>query len=837
MTPVPLFAKTFISLHPADMTLWHWLGESMSKSGHSFVSAVRTHPVGTIYDALLRKGMHLYEGPNFTDARTPLRVVRGRWKHESSGTSMGLALMADGVTQRPFYQVGSRCIYAPSDRTLVVLGEDEVGGVLSLFCDKRVDEVGDVSFGPQKSQITLSHMKTMAPRILPGNVLTVDIGFHGNVLHKFNGKSDRVDVRPGLAESLMQVGFQVSSNGALVWPGDLSSLVGVCSHRMMVRDVAGTFRPSYRVNVKSVEGGYEMVLSGAGLGIDVSDIQLPVSRVKDAKKNDLRVEVRPGLYAAFTLPPALAALLMALRQFINPVAWKTNTFAITSEGKRILSIYARASWTDFQFESDFPMIAPEQCPPVPVSKAFIGQMLPHQMLPYYWMASLEESSLGGILADDMRMGKSIVSIALMTRLKEMRGTRCLVVCPPDVIASWQQKIREFAPSLKTIAMVGDVENQDDVTKKLRRGKFDVLFLSLFSLQAATAQRILDEITFGCVFYDEAHLRKAKSSKAYAAMLSVQAPVRFVLTGTPVENRPLDAWALINLCLPSVLMTADSFRKTFDAPISNGDIGAATELSDFLAPFLVRRTRDSIDALYSPAIENVRRCDMAPAQEAEYRSVLGSFQETHAALLATKEDRALSFTERGEIIRTISRLRQICTCMTTSGKSVSGKFGPLLDLIAKCRGEQFIVFSSWVEPLHELQRLLAAANCESRSLTGALRRQARATLVENFRKGDFQGILSTTSIGGTGIDLPEANHVFILDPWWNPFTELQSAARAETLSKKTAVSVTRFVSRGTIEERVIELQEHKHDVFNAIFADGKKIKPRMTISLMQEMFSA
>ena len=284
------------------------------------------------------------------------------------------------------------------------------------------------------------------------------------------------------------------------------------------------------------------------------------------------------------------------------------------------------------------------------------------------------------------------------------------------------------------------------------------------------------------------------------------------------------------------MSADDFRNTFDCPISSGDVSAARDLSQFLAPFVVRRTRASIDGLYVPPKTTIKHTTLLQRQSDAYHGVLGRFRKEHAQLLSREDkDGKLSFFEHGAVLSTISRLRSLCSHHYGHDDRVtSGKFAPLLDLISKTKGQSFLVFSSWVEPLQALEDILYRNRISATPLTGMIKRPQRAEILDNFRKRKIRGILATTKLGSVGIDLPEADHVFFLDPWWNPFVESQAAARAEMLSKASGISVTRLIAQNTIEEKVLRIQDHKRDVFEAIFGSGESIKPKLTISLIQDL---
>ena len=827
--------RNALSLDIDTLTLTLWRGEALQSKPSAFVSISR---LAVPPEAItLKAGDVVYANADFSGETPFIRVVAGDFDVEAKGASVGFVLRAGDITTRPFHRVGKRAIYATAHRAIVYITNDAFLWALDVFCKSSETappiDVVEMEVVPDpieelSATVPTRSISRVTPYVLHGNAIGADFwGADQQLIEAVAPSSPE-------AKDIASLGFELPDSGAPRWGGGLLDFLNTVNDRGFETSIDGSFRPKFSVQVEKAKGGYSLRITGVIDDLDITPISLfgPSNSCRRRTRSFNMGDVR----CSFDIPSALAAFLVAVSPYVGDQIDGVNHVYVRAGARRVFAIYARAQWSEFDFISDTSSILPEDCPDVPLTPSFRGDFMEHQFLPYRWMADLADNKLGGILADDMRMGKSVVSIAIMARSVDLSGGKCVVVCPPDVIEGWVRKLAEFAPGLRPAVMVGDIKDKGPILNQLDRGDFDVLFVSLFSLDSKNTKKALKR-KFACSFLDEAHLRKNPDSNSYAVMVGINADARFVLSGTPIENRPLDAWSLLHLCLPNSIISSEDFCSLFDNPISAGCVETAKALAEFLAPFVLRRTRSSIDGVYVPPVVSIKYTALLKSQASQYASVLNDFRKEHADLLSRNDaDGKMNFFEHGDVLRTINTLRALCSFHSTnSGRTVSsGKFPNLMDMIRALKGESFLVFSSWVDPLIGMERIFKENQITSACLTGRFKRPERAEILGKFRDRKIQGVLATTKLGSVGVDLPEADHVFILDPWWNPFVESQAAARAEMLSKKRGISVTRLIAKGTIEERVLRIQDHKRDVFEAIFGNGATIKPKLTISLVQDL---
>jgi superfamily II DNA or RNA helicase len=416
-----------------------------------------------------------------------------------------------------------------------------------------------------------------------------------------------------------------------------------------------------------------------------------------------------------------------------------------------------------------------------------------------WMCALRDAGLGALLADDMGLGKTLQTLC------SIRG-RTLVVCPTSVLPNWASEAARFRPGLRVATYHGPNRKLDaaaDVT------------LTTYALLRLDAEA-LTAIEWDTVVLDEAQNVKNPESQAARAAHRLQAGFRVALTGTPVENRLDELWSQFHFTNPGLLGGRRDFEERVAKPISAGDDEAARRLRARIRPFLLRRLKREVAPELPPRTEIVLHAELRPDEQALY----------DALRAATQQEVVSKLDAGGSVLAALEallRLRQAsCHPALVPGQQADGssKLDVLLENLeeAVSEGHKALVFSQWTSFLDLIEPQLRDAAIPFSRLDGSTR--DRAGVVNDFQREEGPPVLLLSlKAGGTGLNLTAADHVFILDPWWNPAVEDQAADRAHRIGQDRPVMVHRLVARGTVEERILELQERKRAVADAALGDG------------------
>jgi superfamily II DNA or RNA helicase len=416
-----------------------------------------------------------------------------------------------------------------------------------------------------------------------------------------------------------------------------------------------------------------------------------------------------------------------------------------------------------------------------------------------WLSFLQSAELGGLLADDMGLGKTLQAIAVL------RG-RVLVVCPRSVVHNWASEIARFRPSLRVARYEGGGRALDE-TADVTLTTYGVLRID---------REDLAKIRWDAVVLDEAQAIKNPSSQTARAAFGLDAKFRLALSGTPVENRLEELWSLLRFCVPGLLGGRDAFSDRWARPMSRGDAGAAAKLRARIAPFVLRRKKGDVLTELPPRSETTDFVELDETERAAYDAVRA----------ATKKEVVAKLAEGGSILLALEallRLRQ-AAChrgllpnqTAPSSSKVERLVETLEELVAE--GHRALVFSQWTSFLDKVEPALDEAGLRFVRLDGSTR--DRQDVVERFQAEDGPPVfLLSLKAGGTGLNLTAADHVFLLDPWWNPAVEDQAADRAHRIGQERPVLVHRLVAKGTVEERILALQEKKRAIAEAAIGDA------------------
>lgn len=420
-----------------------------------------------------------------------------------------------------------------------------------------------------------------------------------------------------------------------------------------------------------------------------------------------------------------------------------------------------------------------------------------------WLAFLRDAELGGVLADDMGLGKTLQAICAF------QG-RVLVVCPKSVVYNWCDEIARFRPSLRTSIYHGS-------GRELDRGA-DVT-LTTYAVLRLDVEKLAQE-AWDIVVLDEAQAIKNESSQTARAAFRLKAPFRLALSGTPVENRLEELWSVMHFANPGLLGGRSSFQGRYAGPVGDGDPEAASRLRAKIRPFVLRRMKREVLPELPPRTDAVLHVELDESERAIYDAVR----------VATRKEVTEALAKGGNVLAALEallRLRQ-AAChpeLVPGQKSVTGSSSKLDRLLgaledAVSDGHKALVFSQWTSFLDRVEPILKNAGIRFTRLDGSTR--DRAGVVAEFQADDGPPVmLVSLKAGGTGLNLTAADHVFLLDPWWNPAVEDQAADRAHRIGQERPVMVYRMVAKDTVEERIFALQAKKRALADVALGEANQ----------------
>jgi superfamily II DNA or RNA helicase len=418
-----------------------------------------------------------------------------------------------------------------------------------------------------------------------------------------------------------------------------------------------------------------------------------------------------------------------------------------------------------------------------------------------WLVFLRQARLGALLADDMGLGKTLQALCAI------RG-RTLVVTPTSVLHNWADEIRRHRPGLTYLVYHGPRRTLDPAVE---------VTLTTYALLRLDAEALGRE-SWDTVVLDEAQAIKNPESQVAAAAHGLRAGFRVTLTGTPVENRLEELWSQFHFLNRGLLGGRRDFQERYAEPIAAGDPDAAARLRERIRPFVLRRLKRDVARELPPRTEVVLRCELTPSERQVYDAVRG-------AALAEVVERLHAGGGVLAALEALLRLRQAaCHAGLVPGQSADGssKLALLqesLDSVV-AEGHKALVFSQWTSLLDRTEPVLRAAGIGFLRLDGSTR--DRAGVVRAFQSPAGPPVLLISlKAGGTGLNLTAADHVFLLDPWWNPASEDQAADRAHRIGQERPVMIYRLVAEGTVEERILDLQQHKRALAAAALGDADR----------------
>jgi SNF2 family DNA or RNA helicase len=465
----------------------------------------------------------------------------------------------------------------------------------------------------------------------------------------------------------------------------------------------------------------------------------------------------------------------------------------------------------------------ESIDPIAVPSGLQATLRDYQKEGLNWLNFLDDFGFGGCLADDMGLGKTIQIIAfiLSQREKQAHNTN-LIVVPTSLIFNWQAEIAKFAPSIKVMTVYGsgrvkDIHAFDD---------HEVILTSYGTLLSDIA--FLKKYRFNYIFLDESQSIKNPDSQRYKAARLLLARNRIVLTGTPIENNTFDLYGQLSFACPGLLGNKTKFKNYYSIPIDRfQDYEKARELQKRINPFILRRTKKQVASELPEKTEMVLYCEMGEEQ----RKVYNAYELEFYTYLNTTREVDIP-RESLHVLQGLTKLRQICDSPALLNDDLyygnaSAKIEVLLDQIeTKSPQHKILVFSQFVTMLDLIREELTTRGIPFEYLTGQT--TDREERVANFQtNNDIRVFLISLKAGGTGLNLTEADYVYLVDPWWNPAVENQAIDRSYRIGQKKNVIAVRLICPGTIEEKIMDLQESKKDLADDLIKTDVSILKSLT----------
>lgn len=430
-----------------------------------------------------------------------------------------------------------------------------------------------------------------------------------------------------------------------------------------------------------------------------------------------------------------------------------------------------------------------------------------------WMLTLASCGFGGILADEMGLGKSLQTIKYIEKRKEEDNTRkFIIVVPTSLIYNWENEFKKFAPNLKFVVVN---ENKEKRHKLLLNSDDYDIYITTYGLLRQDMD-IYDSYIFDTCIIDEAQNIKNIHAETTKAVKNIHAVNRFALTGTPIENSILELWSIFDFLMPGFMPNITKFKHMYSVKNIEDDETLLPSLNKKISPFILRRKKkDVLTELPDKIINNVL-VELNKEQKQLYVSYLEKTKKEIDEVI--KKDGFMK--SQILVLSLLTRLRQICIdpkLIITDYEGNSSKIDSLIDIVEQTieNGHKMLLFSQFPSALKIVKQELKKKKIESYYLDGSTKSKERMELVNKFNQNDIPIFLISLKAGGTGLNLTSADVVIHLDPWWNPQVENQATDRSHRIGQKNVVEVVKLIAKGTIEEKIVELQIKKQKLSDEI----------------------
>ena len=517
----------------------------------------------------------------------------------------------------------------------------------------------------------------------------------------------------------------------------------------------------------------------------------------------------------------------------------------------------------------------------PVPAGLQATLRPYQVEGFQWLSFLYEQRLGGILADDMGLGKTVQALALLAHaIEEHRAASeraasertiergesvepfapFLVVAPTSVIANWAAEATRFLPEAKVVTITETTAGKTPLAERIAGAHLVLTSYTLLrmdedaytgyahTLGRAVDERAIDELTgeqpapegWGALLLDEAQFVKNTGTRAWSIARAMPARTKIAMTGTPIENNLMELWALLAIVADGLFPSARAFRDLYARPAESGEDPAhaaatAARLRRRIRPLMLRRTKELV-AAELPAKNDTRvNLPLVPGHRRIYDTHLQRERQKVLGLLEDMDKNRFTIFQSLTLLRRLALDAALIDPEAYAGVS-SVKRDYLVQQLPGLleKGHRVLVFSQFTGYLKSISARLAEEGIGHLYLDGSTRN--RAEVIEAFTSGQEPVFLISLKAGGFGLNLTEADHVFIMDPWWNPAAEQQAVDRIHRIGQDKEVHVYRLVAEGTIEEKVMQLKESKAALFDAVVGEGEFASAAVTAEDVRELFA-
>jgi len=447
-----------------------------------------------------------------------------------------------------------------------------------------------------------------------------------------------------------------------------------------------------------------------------------------------------------------------------------------------------------------------------------AQLRPYQEQGFKWLAYLHQHKLGGCLADDMGLGKTLQTITMLSTVYPAQKKPSLIVMPKSLLFNWENELRKFNPALTSYTYYATTRDLDEAVKHH-------LILTTYAILRNDIEKFKEQ-EFYYTILDESQNAKNLNSQVSKAVMLLHGQHRLALSGTPVENNLTELYALFRYLNPAMFGSADEFNRYYTLPIQqNSDKEVAAELRRKVYPFILRRLKKDVIKELPSKIEQTLFVEMSEEQKRLYEERRRYYQ-TFLKSQITKEGIQKS---QFFILQALTELRQIASVPESKSDNLvsSAKREALLEHIleAAANGHKMLVFTNFLNGVELIGQDLNQAGLDFVEMTGSTSTRTRQEMVNRFQQDpQCRVFLMTLKTGGVGLNLTAADMIFIFDPWWNTAAENQAIDRAHRIGQDKTVFSYRLITKGTIEEKIMHLQEKKKELFdNIIASDSASIK--------------
>ena len=442
---------------------------------------------------------------------------------------------------------------------------------------------------------------------------------------------------------------------------------------------------------------------------------------------------------------------------------------------------------------------------VSLNKSDLDILRPYQVEGIKWLYNIEKTGFGGILADEMGLGKSLQTICFLKELlKEDNNYKFLIVAPTSLAYNWEEEFKKFAPSLKYKVLVGNKSKRNNLENDL-----DInIYITTYGLLKEDRDFYLDK-EFKVMVIDEAQNIKNSKTEITKVVKSIKAETKIALTGTPIENSLTELWCIFDFIMPGFLNSQKNFESRYKINNIDDDKEKLDTLANLINPFILRRKKKDVLEFLPDKIENKIYVDLGEEQKKIYVSELNKVNKEMEEILQTDGISKARFM----ILQLLTKLRQICIdpgIVYDDYKGGSTKLDEFVKIVKESisNNHKILVFTSFKTALNIAKKRLDEEKITSYVIDGSVSSKKRIDLVKSFNEDKTNVFFIMLKSGGTGLNLTGADIVIHLDLWWNPQAENQATDRAHRIGQKNVVEVIKIITKGTIEEKILELQEKK-----------------------------